>query len=95
MVSHCHLIRSGTGERVQAALLATGLACYIKLSVFVRLGLPAPWLMRGDIDDPTFRCLSCCWAQPSGLLCLADGSVSYFMATSPVDALTGKAVTTY
>jgi len=36
-------------------------------------------LMRGDILGPAVRCLNECWAQPSGLLCLAGESFIYFM----------------
>ena len=42
-------------------------------------------LMRGYIVGPAFRCLSGYWAEPSGLLRHADGSLSYFMAISPIE----------
>lgn len=43
--------------------------------VFVLLE-PTFRLMRGHIVGPAVRCLYGCWAQPSGLLCLAGGSVT-------------------
>jgi hypothetical protein len=46
-------------------------------------GLPETRPMRGDNRRPTVRCLYGCWAQPSGLLHHAGGSVSYFMAHPP------------
>ena len=46
--------------------------------VFVLVG-PTFRLMRGHIVGPAVRCLYGCWAQPSGLLCLAGGSSIYYM----------------
>ena len=57
--------------------------------VFVLVG-PTFRLMRGDIDDPAFRCLLGCWAKPSGLLRRAGESLIYFMAVSPVVRSLGR-----
>jgi hypothetical protein len=57
--------------------------------VFFWVG-PTFRLMRGHILGPAVRCLSGCWAQPSGLLRHAGGSFSYFMAVSPVVRSLGR-----
>ena len=68
----------GTARDVSSlASYALGLACGTSSSF--RLGLPVSQLMRGHIVGPTVRCLSGYWAQPSGLLRHAGGSVSYYM----------------
>ena len=56
------------------ASYALGLACGTSSSF--RLCLPELRLMRGHIVGPAVRCLYGCWAQPSGLLCHAGGSVT-------------------
>ena len=66
-----------SGATLKASSLASyalGLACGTSSSF--RLGLPELQLMRGHIVGPAVRCLYECWAQPSGLLRHAGGSVT-------------------
>jgi len=71
-----------------ASLLATGRG--VASAVIVVSGGPTIWPMRGDIDGPTFRCLSWLRAQPSGLLWLTGESSGYFMTKSPIARSLGR-----
>jgi len=71
-------VGKGAGARHFPGCVESGQLCprtRLRCTSFVLVG-PTFRLMRGHIVGPAFRCLYGCWAQPSGLLCLAGGSVT-------------------
>jgi hypothetical protein len=72
-------MRVVSGESCRGPLLATAWVCSISNVRCRSVGPTGPRLMRGHILGPAFRCLPGCWAQPSGLLRHAGGSLIYFM----------------